>query len=261
MVAAAVMSAHPERGSVFIYLMVACFLFGMLMFAYSRTSGTSSNVLSESETRLAAQEIKSYANSVRNTVNRLMNNGCGDADLRFYHPNFYGAANYAGQAGYGVSPGNECYAFDPSNTVSTPWRRPPKAVIDFGISDYVFTGLNQIEDLGRNGCSGSPDPSYELTMKLIVPKELCIHYNKINGVTNPGGSPPEAQYSSVYDNSFKPNNYTQFGWGGIFYGCGTMIGQGTPNAQIYTRGKHAGCIKVTSNGDVRYELWEVLLVR
>lgn len=243
-------SGYAQRGSAIIYIFIGVALFGALMFMFSRGASQQSTGMMAVKDKITAEEIASYGRTVERAVNKLLLKGCSESDLRFYHPDFNGASDYAGQAEYSDSNQNQCFVFVPT-AGGVKWRLPPKDIVDAGYANYLFTGKVGVEDLGGNNC-----PDTELIMFLRVTRNVCISYNNLFEVTNTGGNPPQFQNGQGWDVA----NYLKFGWGG-YYGCGSTLGSSghTPRASELIS-KPSGCFQAVDGTDV-YLAYHVLLAR
>lgn len=246
-----------EHGSAIVYVFIGIALFGALMFMFSRGSSNKNDIYDKNSEKLVVDEFLSYGNYMETEISKLLMDGCGERDLSFYHPNFWGPHNYAGAAKYGVSPDNKCSVFDPKGG-GAKWRSPPKKVYDSGIYDYLFTGIMGVRDIGQNNCANT-----ELMMFLQVPRATCLAANDQLKNINTGGNPPVFNSGHIYEDigSGKRSaiNYLHFGWGNLYFGCGATIGTGPePDASELTA-KVAGCYQAQNTE--HYYLYRVLMAR
>jgi hypothetical protein len=183
MVAATIMPHHPERGSVFIYLMVACFLFGLLMFAYSRISGSASQTLNSGQAALAYQEIQEIITQHRRAFERVtvmngfsiddvdarygnadfVNSNCTSNECQIYKPEGGGITPGSSSAGWMVRRKIEA-SFAPAGSVGWPDQ------INTARPTLVFSYFNQ----GTNKA--------DVVLSMPTNEEFCSYYNRKKGI-------------------------------------------------------------------------------
>ena len=72
-----------EQGNVFFYILIAVALFAALSYAVSRNNTGSTDIFTDEQAKLAAQEIIEYGNTVANAVQKLRLRGCSDTEISF----------------------------------------------------------------------------------------------------------------------------------------------------------------------------------
>lgn len=73
-----------QKGSVFLYILIAIGLFGALSYSLSRgTKGQSTSNLTKAQASLIAGDILTFSQAVEQGVNRLRRNGCSESDISF----------------------------------------------------------------------------------------------------------------------------------------------------------------------------------
>lgn len=86
-----------ESGNVLFMVLIAIVLFGLLSVVASRVTDTQESNLSQDRAFLLANEIVSYTNSMRSTIDRMALSGTDITELNFMFPsdaNFNTAPNY-----------------------------------------------------------------------------------------------------------------------------------------------------------------------
>lgn len=259
-------SRSAEQGSAILYVFIGAILFGALMYSFARStsSGTSATTLTKSDDKLIISQIDAYATSLDVGINNLLSNGCSQNDLRFYHPNFKGATDYAGSATYATSPANKCHVFAKNGGGGVTWQAPPKKIVDAKFLDYLFTGYIGVDKVGNNS---SACAYTDFMMQLNVPRSTCIAYNTIHDVVNTGGEPPLFQFANNYSYSAPlkgrvPLNYLKAGWSsGIIFGCqSNLAALGHNPRAIELTGKWSGCYEANQERG-QYYIYHVLIAR
>jgi hypothetical protein len=243
------MPNYPERGSVFIYLMVACFLFGMLMFAYSRISGSASQTLDSGQAALAYQEIQEIITQHRRAFERVtvingfsiddvdarygnadfVNSNCTSNECQIYKPEGGGITPGSSSAGWMVRRKIEA-SFAPAGTV--PWPDQVNTARPTLVFSYYGQGSNKADVL----------------LSMPTNELFCSYYNKKNGL-----NPDTASYPA-----------TSLGFRYQLY-AGSAGGTGSPQMAnpssghaSYLLGKPQGCIKISEADNIRF--WIVAVI-
>jgi hypothetical protein len=247
------MKRRTENGSALVYVFIGIALFGVLMFVFSRGSSQNTSSITNQQATLASTEIIEYGRKIDMAFANLLSKGCSESDISFFHPNFTGANDYFGGANFSNPALNQCHIFAPTGGRAR-FQKPPKPLSqDFGISDYAFSGILGVYNLGGNNC-----PDTELTMVIEVTQEICKQYNKINGINAGTGIIPNEEGGEAFENTpgwytdgsrRTPKNFYKLG----MYGCGTHIGHpsNTPRATELI-GKTNGCYRTTQGADGYY---------
>lgn len=82
-----------ECGSVFIYILMAIALFAALTYAISNNKGGNTNIFTEEQAKIAAQELIEYGNTMAKTVQKLRLRGCQETQISFENNNVSGYTN------------------------------------------------------------------------------------------------------------------------------------------------------------------------
>jgi ribosomal protein L32 len=248
MVAVTVIAHHPERGSVFIYLMVACFLFGMLMFAYSRMSGSASQTLNSGQAALAYQEIQEIITQHRRAFERVtvmngvsiddidaryddsnhVNSNCTTNECQIYKPEGGGITPGSSNAGNMVRRKNAA-SFAPAGTVSWPDQ------VNTARLTLVFSYFNQ----GTNKA--------DVILSMPTNEAFCGYYNEKKAI-NPDTSSYAATTMGFRYQLFAGSAGLT---GSPYWGSG---GGAAPHLQ----GKPEGCAKILDGGNITF--WIVAVI-
>lgn len=242
-----------ESGNVLVIILITVALFAALMFTFTKNSNTgSSDMLSESQAKLAATEIINYSKTIESGVNRLVNRGCSDGEISFlYDWNQDGSirnddsGDHANQA----SPADKsCTVFLPEGA-SIPWRPRPTML--------------QASDMHRNHrlngnsifIGHGEDDNSELVFTFSMQeteknKVICNALNKELGI----------QENIINDANY--NFFTYFSWSGSYSDSGTdstrIIGNSAADDML--EGKQTGCFLAARNG-TRYVFYHVVIAR
>lgn len=158
---------HREGGNIFIIILVAVFLFGALIYTFTRSSQKGSGNLSRQQLEIASQEILSYAQAIENSVNLIRQRGCSENQISFDNPINAGYTNAAAPAD------SSCDVFDENGGQST--YQSPSPIWTNTAQEWEFNANLQITDLGTT-CAG---PSCaDLAIHLAdIPNDLCTQIN------------------------------------------------------------------------------------
>ncbi|HPD83421.1 MAG: hypothetical protein R3D88_05485 [Alphaproteobacteria bacterium] len=225
---------YSEQGNVFIIILVAVALFGLLLFTFSRTGSQGSGNLSKQQAKIAAQEMLNYARLLESAVNRVRSNGCSESEINFDNTTVAGYTNVSAPVD------NSCDIFSESGgrvefsslsnltTNGSDWLFSPSiAVVNIG-TDSAANVCNQ------NSCT-------ELIMFLgPLDSTLC---SAINTLVNAPIATPE----------------TMTGYGALFTGAYTNTDQ-LGDATTTYRGISTACIDGNSSPAGLY-FYHVLLAR
>ncbi len=115
-----------ETGSAIILILMAIAMFAALSYVVFRDSRSGISSLTAEQARIAAQEVLSYADGIKKTVQTLRLRGCSDTQINLYSAN--GAAGVGDNAGapaddscdvFSVAGGNMNYQDIPSVALSS----------------------------------------------------------------------------------------------------------------------------------------------
>lgn len=204
---------QPTSGSVFFLIFLAIGLFAAVSYAVldgSRAGGAS---LTREQSRLAAQEIIAYGDSIANAVQTLRLRGCGDTELSFANDVFKNQAGVIStpEGHNPIAPASgQCDVFKPqggnilARHVSPTGTKiyapgpPPAYGAKGGLSAFSFIS------------TGIGTPAHELFGVIgFIERSTCLEINELLGIENPGGEPPEetapAGSANKYNGSYLQN--------------------------------------------------------
>lgn len=168
-----------ESGNAIFYIFVGIVLLAALSFAVAQSSRSSGKSLNEDRARLAASEVISYGDALNKAAGMLRLRGIAAEALSFAHPD----ANIA-YGTYGTNPGAEL--FHPEGGGIT-YRLPPDMAVATTGTPYIFSGSNQVENVGS--VCGTPACSELLLLVPDVRLETCQLINKILGYSDKNATP------------------------------------------------------------------------
>lgn len=233
-----------QGGNVFIYIFLAVFLFGALMFTINRATQTTSNKISTNTAKAHAIEILDYAQRIRNGLERVQSKGVGEADISFENSYISGYEHTP------VAP-DKGKIFHPLGG-KVVYKPPNPAWLDSSYSAGVHYGelyfpRSTCADIEYNTCtnSGLITKADFVLFIFYLKKEICIEINKLTGL---GSSPVPIQDAGRYT---AINQRYQ----GVFTGTA-----GSMDLNYYG-GQIGGCITEGSGPDLGYGFFYVLQQR
>lgn len=184
---------NSQAGNILIYIIGAIFLIGILtiMMKGSSTPGTG---IDRETLILKAQKVRDYGAELERGVSYILRNGHSETEISFAHPNH--SSTYGT---YGTTPTAELFHPDGGGVE---WR-DNDTDIQTADTDWIFTGVNEVDGVGSTCASSSC--SDLLALLPNISSDLCIYLNDESGVTNPSGTPPEnaaAQGETFFAGSF-----------------------------------------------------------
>lgn len=175
--------AHPsttEQGSVLMWILIAVVLLAGLTAAMNQGSRTSTGVVTGQEARLAASEIMSYSNTVKQAVHRLLLKGCSEGDISFQWSQWQSSELYDNTSS---PPDESCHVFSPKGGgvsgrfADKSWLDPSlSTLVNYG--DITYTGNIRILDVGTD------QPELVMYIAYIRP-EICEALNDMLGMSKP----------------------------------------------------------------------------
>lgn len=168
-----------ESGNIFIYIIGAIFLMGILV-VLLKGSNTPGAGIDAEQLEIRVTEVQRYGSELEQAVRLIMQNGHSESDIRFAHPN--------ADSAYGdISTDTPLtrQVFSPEGGAAE-YRDPPDGINDG--TPWFFSGRNVV---GQIGTSCSTDDCVDLVAILPnVTKDFCVALNEADNVTNPSGNPP-----------------------------------------------------------------------
>lgn len=241
---------NNQEGSIFFYILIAVALFAALSYAVSRNNDGSTNVFTEEQAKIAAQEIIEYGNTVATAVQKLRLRGCSDTEISFENDIVSGYTNAS-------SPSDKsCHVFD-VNGGNINWQAIPEERLESDHSAYnaygqiYFGDKVQIESIGDT-CSTS-DCTDLIFQGPHLKKEICEMINFTLGYGSLA-SINEAVHNYLYRDSAKFTGVYDFESAGDT----STIGD-----DFFPSGKINGCIYRSGGGLVGnpYTFYQVLIAR
>lgn len=223
---------RSENGNVLWYILVAVALFGALSFAIAQSMRGGGGTMDQERTKLAAAEIVDYGASLANAAAQLRLRGIRADLLSFENSTVAGYAN----AGC-LDDSCRIFALEGGGL---PYKAPMQAWLDpaqsaqSGFGTWVFSGVNEVEQLGTDGASAA---NKELIAFLpFVTKALCVALNEKVGMNNPSGAPPQepdavGSYALLFTGVYAHGEILSLPEKGRSAGC--FEGGGMPGAGTY----------------------------
>lgn len=213
-------------------ILIAVALFAALAFTFSRGAQQGGENITDHQSSLIATEFLDYAKQVERGVTRLLQNNCSENEISFQTPLTGGNVNPN-------APGDKsCHVFDDAGA-GLAWRKTPDSywgqnlVYDSTYSKWSFTANFKVADVG--------DDKAELLMIFpALKKNICLAINDALGIDNPGGSPPDDEFS--WDTLFD----------GTFNDAATSPDNAGDAAGTLLAGQRSGCAKTDTDVYVFY---------
>ncbi len=181
-----------QSGNVFVLLLAGIFLFGALMFTFTRGSSKGANSLSKHQARVAAQEILNYALSIETAVNRIRRNACSENQISFENSVLVGYVN----ANAPID--NSCHIFEDNGgkvsyiSADNQWTTNGET--------WRFNGQFQVTDIGST-CASTPCADLNIQL-AAVKSNICELLNDMVGLNTPT-TPIDGDYDlTEYQGSF-----------------------------------------------------------
>jgi hypothetical protein len=221
-----------ERGSIFVYILIAIVVLAALCYAVANGGGGSVSALAENGNHLTATSLIDYSDSIGKSVARLRLRGTAATALSFAHQDL--PADYGT---YGTAPANEI--FNPSGG-GIIYKRAPEEATASGAEDWLFLSGNAIKGIGTS-CDDN-ESCADLVMALPnVKKAVCDELNKMLGVG-----------ADTVDPSFDTSDL----FAGAYESAPKLIGNTGPGDSLANQGE--ACLTISSSNYVYYK---VLLAR
>lgn len=227
-----------QSGSSFFIILFGIFLFAALSYAVMQGSRTSESSLSREQSRMAAQEIIAFGNTVAKAVQSLVLRDCSPSELNFEN-------NISTLYDNTSAPDDgSCDIFSPvGGKVSiTPFPANFYANTKAWAGEFTFTATDEIIDVGTSGCSD--ESCTELIMYVWDLKpEVCR----------------EIMARLGYEGEDLPEVFDLFGdidFNGTFSPVSNTLGNvNSPEL----RGMRAGCVH--QNNQDEFDFYQVLIAR
>jgi len=184
-----------EHGSAFFYIIIAIALFAALSYTVSKNRNGNTNIYTEEQAKLAAQEIIEYGNTVTNAVQKLRLRGCSDTDISFENN------VVAGYSNGGAPADNSCDVFDTNGgNINLP-------TFNRNFYDPSAPAFTEISFNAENNITGVSSTEAELMAFVSrLDQNICDSINQIlhdsNSFTDAdGASVGSTQFTGAYNSS------------------------------------------------------------
>lgn len=229
------MKTASQSGNMFVYILGAIFLLGILLVALRSGYQPGAGIDTE-KGMLQASQIQKYASELERGVTFIMQNGRSESDLRFAH------VSAPGYGTPGDTPARQ--VFEPTGG-NVEFKAPPSGANDGTM--WQFYGNTHIRDLGTN--SGTGIRSELLAVLPNVTAAVCNEINRAVGQT----------IDITLNNDPGANGCV---YGGTVF-TGTFVTGATSNTIDHTMFSKLppkeACVKCQSDGNLHY--YRVLLAR
>ena len=169
-----------QSGNVFIVIMLGVFLFGALMYMFSRSAQQGTGNITKQQAKVAAQEILNYAHLVEGAVDRVRRNGCSETEISFENDVV---------AGYEHTPParDECKIFhDDGGKVSyltplTMWLDSSQNTENL-YEEIYFSDSICVPEVGAGGVGCDSDTVNNEDLILVIPylnQHICENINTL----------------------------------------------------------------------------------
>ncbi len=233
-------SNKNERGSVFIILMMACVLFGALMFTYSRISGSGSQTMSRGQLKLLAQSVIDTGQQFQIGTQKMISKGCSENEITYYDftddenpfTRFHSVGGYNNPNNLNHS-APECAYFNVSGGGGAKIKLPT-IIFHTDTEPTAAARWIGISDKSRVGSAGPVDVQFAISG---INLDLCREINRILGYQN------AATLQSIIITNIDGNDYmgsfVTSAWDSTFHipyfsgrteGCGLIPGSNPPGA-------------------------------
>lgn len=228
----------PQSGSSFFIILFGIFLFAALSYAVMQGSRTSESNLSREQSRMAAQEIIAFGDTVAKAVQSLVLRDCSQSQLNFEN-------NMSTLYDNTSAPEDgSCNIFSPTGGKVSIRKFPDSfyANTKAWTGEYTFTTTDEIIGVGTSGCSDETCTElimYVWDLKPEVCREIMIRLG--------------------YEEEDLPEVFDLFGdvdFNGTFSPVINTLGD---NDSPELRGMRAACVH--QNNQDEYDFYQVLIAR
>lgn len=182
-----------EKGNVFVFILLGIFLFGALIFTFTRSGQQGNSALTKQQAKLAAQDILNTSRLIEQGLQKLLAKGCSEKQISFFSP-----ANLWYSVGNNLSApaDRSCHLFDNAGAGLIQTQVPASY-----LTSNIFAAGMWPHDEQHEG----DDFCYDifLTVKYLKP-EICNELNR--QLKNGLPTPPPLEFGN--DSGL---NYSNFG--------------------------------------------------
>lgn len=176
-----------QGGNAFIIILVGIFLFGALMFTFTRSGQKGSGNLTKQQSKIAAQEILNYARLVEGAVDRVRRNGCSESEISFEN-----AVSIFSYVNTNAPLDKSCHVFEPEGG-KLEYIKPQEKWLDDAWNVHPYNAGNWGYGLPHNNLPILGIGTIESDLRWVinfVNKDICVAINDLLGVDNPSANPP-----------------------------------------------------------------------
>lgn len=220
-----------ESGNIFIYILGAIFLMGLLIIVVRGSDPSGSNIDGE-RMMILTSDVQQYGSELEQAITAIIRQGHSEGGIRFALPGTTGPDSIEDQ------PDRQVFA---RNGGAAAVRKPPPAVTPSG-AQWIFSSDLIVGGVGTT-CAAPSSACADLAALLRVNRAFCRQLNISAGVTNPADEPPVASTTFTTVTDFD-GSYT-----------GTIE---LTDAGSHLRGHREGCVQAD---DGVYFYYRVLLSR
>ena len=226
-------TGYNQNGNIFIIILAAIFLFGALIYTFSRGANKGADNLTSHQSRIAAQEIINHAQSISQAVNRVRRNGCSENEINFNDIALTGYNNTNAPSD------NSCHIFHNDGGKAS-YTSPEETWLNNTLQEWDFNASFAVQNI-ETTCSD--DSCSDLALHLPhVKQTICEHINKQLNIND----------GAIINDS----DYTQTNFTGSFT-TPAIIGDEASSADL--SGKETGCFY--SINDATHVFYHILLAR
>ncbi len=232
-----------QSGNALFLILIAIFLLGGLAALMARSNSDSEDTGSTEQATIKASQLIRYAASIKSAVDAARSRGCSENQI-----------NFRWSLTSGINPNAPA---DGSCSVFT-YAKGPLQFVDWraiGIQTQSGTGCYFCNQSYFNGDAmwhpSTPTVAPELSFFLAgIDKNLCLAINRVVGVTNTGGNPPDATSNILGGNDFNGT-----------FATSTNSDRDIVSAGGELVGKMTGCMNMMQDGVTAYTFYSVLIPR
>lgn len=244
------MPQNNQSGNVFIIILLGVFLFGALLYSFSKSANQGTGNLSKQQAKVAAQEILSYARLVEGAVDRVRRNGCSETQISFENAVVSGYSNPNAPADkschiFNDAGGQLAYAEIPKNYLDTSFSSY-QSNLSTTWGEWLFGGRNTIPRVGTT-CA-TQDCKELLASIHFIQKDICFEINKLLNIPHISGDAPPERTSSP------PGGIATLKFTGLYTNSANGVDAGVSGA-------NSACLKVSVSGKNYYFFYHVLIAR
>lgn len=200
---------RQQSGNVLWMILLGIALLGAITAMFTRSSGTSDETGEYEQRTLNASEIMRYASSVELAVQNLLNSGCSENEISFWHDS-NGDGDEDGDDEYynDNSPGNRsCHVFAQQGAGLT-----YRSAASLGAGYITYTSNSDIKDVGVSNCGNASCAELYIFMSFLGDanqRKTCDQINKALGHDDlvPAPSTTAVMASPVFTGSFANYHY------------------------------------------------------